>query len=64
MYYDGSTGRLLHGKGDGILSLKVNKWLFSHSDEIREAKRAGLAVALFIELLNYSSVMASQSGGG
>jgi hypothetical protein len=64
MYYDGSTGRLLHGKGDGMLSLSVNKWLCSHSDEIREAKRAGLAVALFVELLNYSSVQASQNGGG
>ena len=64
MYYDGNTGRLLHGKGDGMLSLNVNKWLCSHSDEIAEAKRAGLAVALFVELLNYSSVMASQDGGG
>ena len=64
MYYEGSTGRLLHGKGDGLLSLTLNKWLCSHSDEIAEAKRAGLAVALFVELLNYSSVMASQDGGG
>ena len=64
MYYDGSTGRLLHGRGDGMLNLNVNKWLCSHSDEIAEAKRAGLAVALFVELLNYSSVQASQGSGG
>ena len=64
LYYDGNTGRLLHGKGDGQLSLNLNKWLCSHSDEIREAKRAGLAVALFVELLNYSSVQESMQGGG
>lgn len=64
LYYDGNTGRLLHGKGDGPLALNLNKWLCSHSDEIREAKRAGLAVALFVELLNWTAVQASMQGGG
>jgi hypothetical protein len=64
LYYDGNTGRLLHGKGDGPLALNLNKWLCSHSDEIREAKRAGLAVALFVELLNWTAVQASIQGGG
>lgn len=63
LYYDGSTGRLKHGKGDGLLSLNLAKWLCSHSDEIRDAKRAGLAVALYVELLNWDSMMASRSGG-
>ncbi len=64
LYYDGNTGRLLHGKGDGPLSLDLDEWLCSHSDEIREAKRAGLAVALFVELLNWSSVQESMDGTG
>jgi hypothetical protein len=59
--YDGSTGRLLHGRGEGMLELDLDEWLCSHSDEIREAKRAGLAVALFVELLNFSSVQVSGS---
>lgn len=63
LYYDGSTGRLKHGMGNGLLSLNLQKWLCSHSDEIREAKRAGLAVALYVELLNWDAVMASRSGG-
>jgi len=63
VYYDGSTGRLLHGRGEGMLELDLDEWLCSHSDEIREAKRAGLAVALFVELLNFSSVQASQASG-
>ena len=64
LYYDGNTGRLLHGKGDGPLSLDLDEWLCSHSDEIRGAKRAGLAVALFVELLNWSSVQESMDGAG
>lgn len=64
LYYDGKTGRLLHGKGEGQLSLDLDKWLCSHSDEIRAAKSSGLAVALFVELLNYTSVQESMQGSG
>jgi hypothetical protein len=64
LYYDGNTGRLLHGKGEGELSLDLGEWLCSHSDEIREAKRAGLAVALFVEVLNWTSVQESMNGSG
>ena len=64
LYYDGNSGRLLHGKGQGQLSLDLDEWLCSHSDEIRQAKRAGLAVALFVELLNWTSVQESMQGGG
>lgn len=64
IYYDGSTGKILHGKGEGMLRLNLDKWLCSHSDEIREAKKAGLAVALFVELLNWNAVQSSMAGSG